>query len=74
MVKKRKRFKQTTSLEERLTKFSKTLHDQVKTLPDGSQQAELSRKIRQTDAARRMNAALNSHETASLSERSMRST
>lgn len=72
MVKKRKRFKQATSLEERLAKFSETLHDQVKTLPGGSDQAELSRKILQTDAARRINALLNTRETVSLDDRSAR--
>lgn len=56
------RFKQTTSLEERLAKFSETLRDQAKAAPDGSEQAELSRKIWQTDAARRLNALLNSEE------------
>lgn len=64
MVKKRNRFKQTTSLEERLTKFSKTLHDRIRTLPAGSEQAEVSRKIRQTDAALRINAVLRSHDAA----------
>lgn len=63
MAKKRNRFKQTTSLEERLTKFSETLHDQARTLPAGSKQTELSRKIWQTDAALRINALLNSEET-----------
>ena len=62
MVKKRNRFKQTTSLEERLTKFSETLRDQAKTLPAGSEQAELSRKIWQADAALRINALLNSED------------
>jgi hypothetical protein len=59
MSRKRNRFKQTTSLQERLTKFSKALHDQAKTAPAGSEQAELSRKIQQTDAALRINALLN---------------
>ncbi len=62
MEKKRNRFKQTTSLEERLRKFSETLRDQARTLPAGSEQAELSRKIWQTHAALRINALLNSEE------------
>jgi hypothetical protein len=70
MVKKRSRFKQTTSLEQRLTKFSRALQDQVKTLPTGSQQADLSRKIQQTDAALRINALLNSHEAHTLADSS----
>lgn len=63
MVKQRNRFKQDTSLEERLAKFSEMLRDQAKKAPAGSEQAELSRKIWQTDAARRLNALLNSEET-----------
>ena len=62
MVRKRNHFKQTASLEEPLTKFSKTLRDQVRTLPAGSKQAKLSQKIQ--DAALRINAWLNSEKQA----------
>ena len=59
MIKRRNRAKQTSTLDERLAKFTENLRQQAKTLPGSSQEAaELGRRIRQGEAALRINASL----------------
>ena len=53
-MKKRRRFKQTTTLAERLTAQAMRLRSRVRKLPPGSEQIELLRKIRQTETALRI--------------------
>ena len=54
MVKKRRRFKQTTTLAERLTAQAQRLRSRARKLPPGTEQIELLRKIRQTETALRI--------------------
>ena len=51
MVIKRRRFKQTHSLEERLAQDTEQLHQRAKALPHGADRADIVRKIRQNEAA-----------------------
>jgi hypothetical protein len=64
MVKKRRRFKQTTTLAERLTAQAGRLRNQAKSLPPGSEQTELWHKVRQAETALRFNQWLSSPEVA----------
>ena len=54
MVKKRRRFKQTTTLAERLTAQAGRLRSQASSLPPGSEQTELWHKVRQAETALRV--------------------
>ncbi|WP_247988323.1 hypothetical protein [Bradyrhizobium sp. 186] len=45
----RRRFKQTVSLEERLSEEAKRLREQAKVLPHGPQREDLLRKARQAE-------------------------
>jgi hypothetical protein len=63
MVKKRRRFKQTTTLAERLTAQAGRLRNQARSLPPGSEQTELWHKVRQTETALRVDQWLASTET-----------
>jgi hypothetical protein len=54
-MKKRLRFKQTLTLEERLAEAAKRLRDQAKTLPPGAEREELIRKARHAETASHMN-------------------
>ena len=58
MAKKRRRFKQTTTLAERLTAQAGRLRGRARNLPPGTEQIELLRKIRQTETALRIDAWL----------------
>ena len=59
MTKTRKRFKQTTTLQDRLSKFTNDLRQQDKALEPNCQAAlELRNKIRQSEAALKLNASL----------------
>jgi uncharacterized protein (DUF2235 family) len=59
MVKKRNRFKQTTTLEERLSRFTTDLRQEAKTVQAGTEEAvRLGKRIRQSEAALRLNAFL----------------
>jgi hypothetical protein len=58
MVKRRRRFKQTTSLAQRLTQEASRLREQAKSLSPGPEQAQLWRKIRQAETALRIDAWL----------------
>jgi len=51
MVIKRRRFKQTHSLEERLAQDTAQLRDQAKGLPDGAERRHIMRRIQQNEAA-----------------------
>ena len=46
----RRRFKQTQSLEERLSEEAKRLREEAKLLPPGAQRETLLRKARQAEA------------------------
>ena len=58
----RRRFKQTQSLEARLSEEAKRLREQAKLLPHGAERDELIRKARQAETAARMNGWLTSPE------------
>jgi hypothetical protein len=64
MVKKRRRFKQTTTLAERLTAQAGRLRHRVRNLPPGTEPIELLRKIRQTETALRIDEWLAPAESA----------
>jgi hypothetical protein len=50
----RRRFKQTTTLEERLDQEARRLREQAKKLPPGPEREEFNRKARQAEAASRL--------------------
>ncbi|MGN8547675.1 hypothetical protein ACQPTN_24035 [Bradyrhizobium sp. 13971] len=54
MVIKRRRFKQTQSLEERLSNEAKSLREQANALPASAEKEALLKKARQADAAAHM--------------------
>jgi hypothetical protein len=58
MVKKRNRFKQTTSLAERLAAQAGRLRERARDLPPGAEQTTLWRKVRQAETALRIDAWL----------------
>jgi hypothetical protein len=59
MTKRRSRFKQTTTLKERLLKYTTDLQQQARTLAPGTAEvAEVSRKIRTSEAALHFDALL----------------
>jgi hypothetical protein len=60
MVKKRRRFKQTTTLAERLAEEAGRLREQARNLPPGVEQTLLWRKVRQAETALRIEAWLGS--------------
>ena len=64
MIKKRRRFKQTTTLAERLTAQAGRLRNQASSLPPGSEQTELWQKVRQTETALRVDQWLASAESS----------
>jgi hypothetical protein len=57
---KRRRLKQTASLEERLTEDTEQLREQAKTLPPGASLDHVLRRIRQNETAAHMSEWLNS--------------
>jgi hypothetical protein len=56
----RRRFKQTQSLEERLSEEAKRLRAEAKSLPHGAVREALLRKARQAETASRINEWLSS--------------
>jgi hypothetical protein len=60
IMQKRRRFKQTTTLEERLAEEARHFRAQAKLLPPGPQREGLLRKARQDEAASLMSEWLNS--------------
>jgi hypothetical protein len=58
----RHRFKQTKSLEERLSEEAKRLREEAKSLPPGPQRETLLRKVRQAETGSHMSEWLRSPE------------
>ncbi|WP_370165635.1 hypothetical protein [Bradyrhizobium diazoefficiens] len=56
----RRRFKQTRSLEERLSQEAKRLREEAKTLPPGPRREEALRKARQAETGSHMSEWLRS--------------
>jgi hypothetical protein len=56
----RRRFKQTLSLEARLSEEAKRLREEAKLLPPGAEREELIRRARHTEIASHMNEWLTS--------------
>ena len=54
MVKRRRRFKQTTTLAQRLTEQASRLRERATTLSPGQEQSQLWRKVHQAEAALRI--------------------
>ncbi|MCK1383622.1 hypothetical protein [Bradyrhizobium sp. 21] len=48
---KRRRVQQTTSLQERLAEFTRTIREKAETLPDGKEKDGLLQRLRSADAA-----------------------
>jgi len=67
MIKRRRRFKQTTTLAHRLTEEAGRLRERARRLPPGTEQLALSRKLRQTETALRIDAWLSSPQSAAPS-------
>jgi hypothetical protein len=63
-VKRRRRFNQTTTLAQRLTREAARLRERARKLPPGAEQALMWRKIRQTETALRIDAWLASKESS----------
>lgn len=59
-MQRRRRFKQTRSLEERLAEEAKRLRAEAKLLPPGAERDEMIRKARLAESASRMNGWLTS--------------
>ena len=59
-MQKRRRFKQTKSLKDRLVEEAQNLREQAKLLPDGSVRDATVKKARQAEAAAHMDEWLNS--------------
>jgi hypothetical protein len=59
-MQRRRRFKHTISLEERLTQQAQRAKAEAKTLPDGAQRDLLLKKARQAEAAAHINEWLSS--------------
>lgn len=57
---KRRRFKQTTSLKERLLEYAGKVREEAKLLPSGPVRDAASKKARQAEAAAHMDEWLNS--------------
>jgi len=57
---KRRRFKQTTSLKERLAAWAKQVHEQAEALPPGPERDDLLMKGRRADTAARIDEWANS--------------
>jgi hypothetical protein len=53
-MQRRNRFKQTTTLEERLDQAGRRLREQAKRLPPGPERDEFNHKARQVEAASRL--------------------
>jgi hypothetical protein len=64
MTKRRRRFKQTTTLAYRLAEQAGRLRDRARKLPPGTEQTTLLRKVRQTETALRIDAWLSSPQSA----------
>jgi hypothetical protein len=67
MTKRRRRFKQTTTLAYRLTEQAGRLRDRARTLPPGTEQTTPWRKVRQTETALRIDAWLSAPQSTAPS-------
>jgi hypothetical protein len=67
MVKRRRRFKQTTTLAHRLSEQAGRLRERAKQLPPGTEQTTLWRKVRQAETALRIEEWLSSPHVAAPS-------
>jgi len=67
MTKRRRRFKQTTTLAHRLAEEAGRLRERARRLPPGTEQLVLSRKLRQTETAMRIDAWLSSPQSVAPS-------
>ncbi|MBR0970464.1 MULTISPECIES: hypothetical protein [Bradyrhizobium] len=47
----RRRVQQTTSLQERLAEFARTIREKAESLPDGKERDELLKRLRSADTA-----------------------
>lgn len=63
-MKRRRRFRQTTTLAHRLTEQAGRLRDRAKQLPPGTEQTTLWLKVRQAETALRIDALLSSPQSA----------
>nr|WP_271671166.1 hypothetical protein [Bradyrhizobium sp. CCBAU 51627] len=61
-MQRRRRFKQTVSLEERLSREAERLRDEAKSLPPGPQREDAIRRARQAETASHMSEWLRSSE------------
>jgi hypothetical protein len=59
-MKKRRRFKQNISLQDRLAAYAKEVREHAESLPPGPQRDELMKKASQADTASHMNGRVNS--------------
>ena len=59
-MQKRRRFKQTTTLGERLAKQARRLREEARSLPSGPARTAIERRARQADAAAHLNQWLTS--------------
>ena len=59
-MQRRRRFKQTTSLQDRLASFAEELKAKASRLRAGSEQADLLKKVRQADTASEIDEWVNS--------------
>ncbi|MBR0827207.1 hypothetical protein JQ596_16880 [Bradyrhizobium manausense] len=57
-MKHRRRFKQATTLHDRLAKFAKDMRERAEVLPPGSERDELIKRARNAEAAARIDALL----------------
>jgi hypothetical protein len=64
MVKRRRRFKQTTTLAQRLMEQAGRLRERARQLPPGTEQTTLWRKVRQAETALRIEEWLSSPHVA----------
>jgi hypothetical protein len=64
-VLRRRRSKQSESLQDRLMKFAKDAREKASRLPPGSEREDMLRKARQADTASHMNDWINSLELQS---------
>jgi hypothetical protein len=50
-VLRRRRVQQTTTLQERLAEFTRTIREQAESLPEGRERDELMKRLRSADTA-----------------------
>ena len=68
MMKRRRRFKQTTTLAQRLTQEAVRLRERARELPPGAEQNTVWRKVRQAEIALRIDAWLSSSQAAAAGD------